>query len=214
MGAGLPKQFRELAGRPVLAHTLSRFDALPSCVKILVAGDARQIGDVLASFPLRVEHHIVPGGAHRQESVLRLIEHCDESDDIILVHDAARPCVSAAEILSLVSAVAAHGAAILALPVRDTVKQVREDVVTATLDRREVWLAQTPQGARRELLQRALREARIAGAIFTDEASLLESIGIAVHVVEGSPWNIKITTPHDVLLAEAILKHAGDSARG
>jgi 2-C-methyl-D-erythritol 4-phosphate cytidylyltransferase len=207
-----PKQYLTIAGRPVLAHILTLFDAMDSCARIILAGDAERLERVLETCSLRTEHRIVAGGATRQESVASMLYLCEDDDEIVLVHDAARPCIDQADILAVVEAVEQHGAAILALPASDTVKRVHRDFVVSTLDRSEIWLAQTPQGARNGLLQRALREAAQSGSTYTDEASLLESINFPVRVLRGSVRNLKITTTDDLVLAEAILASRRESA--
>ena len=153
---------------------------------------------------------MVEGGDHRQESVSNALAalECDE-DDVVLVHDAVRPLIDAATIERTIDAVARHGAAIVGLPAVDTIKQVERTaggaIVTATIPRELVVLAQTPQGARVGLLRRAFAEAEADGFAGTDEASLLERAGIEVAVVAGSAKNFKITQPGDIELAEFYL---------
>ena len=205
MRSDVPKQFVNLAGKPVLAHVLATFDAIQDCTGIVIAGEPERLSELLRSFPVQTDVHIVPGGRTRQESVANLLAASGPDDGIVLVHDAARPCVDAADVTSVVSAIAAHGAAILAAPARDTVKRVQEGAVIATLDRAEIWLAQTPQGARAGLLRHAMDEALRRGIHATDESALLEFDGIRVHVVQGASTNLKITTPEDLTIAEAII---------
>jgi 2-C-methyl-D-erythritol 4-phosphate cytidylyltransferase len=153
---------------------------------------------------------MVEGGSNRQESVgnaLTALE-CDD-DDVVLVHDAVRPLIDAATIERTIEAVAKYGAAIVGLPAVDTIKQVERTaegaIITATIPRERVVLAQTPQGASFGLLQRAFAEAEADGFDGTDEASLLERAGIEVTVVQGSARNFKITQPGDIELAEFYL---------
>lgn len=206
MRSDIPKQYLNLAGKPILAHVIAIFDAIPSCSGIVIAGEPERLSALLQSFPARTGICIVQGGTSRQESVANMLAVTGPDDGIVLVHDAARPCVDAADVMSLVAAVASHGAAILATPASDTVKRVRDGAVISTLDRDEIWLAQTPQGARAGLLRHAMDEAIRRGIRATDEAALLESDGIRVHVVRGSSANLKITTPEDVPIAEAIIR--------
>jgi 2-C-methyl-D-erythritol 4-phosphate cytidylyltransferase len=212
MGTDLPKQYQMLAGRPVIAWTLDVFDALPECERIVIAtDDAARLRDILAGHPVRTPMEIVPGGAQRQDSVLSALRICT-ADAVVLVHDAARPCVSPENVLAVARAIARHGAALLALPARDTVKLAPAsgvEVVEQTLDRARVWLAQTPQGARVDLLLAALLAAQSAGVSVTDDAAALEGFGQTVRIVEGGADNIKITTPIDLLLAEVILRRQG-----
>ena len=137
--------------------------------------------------------------------VRNMLDHCPD-DSLVLIHDAARPCVSPGQIKDVARAVDRYGAALLALPARDTIKTVRDGLVRSTLDRSSVWLAQTPQGGRIELLRRAFEQAGRDELVGTDDAALLEHIGVEIAVVEGSFRNIKITTEEDLPIAEAILR--------
>ena len=213
LGGDVPKQYAELGGIPVLVHTIAVFDALPQCTRIVIAsGDRNHLKTLFVKYPVSTECMVVDGGAMRQDSVASMLTVCPNDDDsIVLIHDAARPCVDRARILAVVDAIAEHGAAILALPARDTVKRVAHGRVTATIDRRSIWLAQTPQGARVGLLRRAFAAARQDGYLGTDDAELLERIGCGVTVVEGVASNIKITYAEDIALAEVILQQQGRS---
>ena len=207
------KQFFELQGTPILVHTLRKFDACGVISEIVVAlrknetaAFQKQIEQENLEMPLR----IVEGGEHRQNSVanaLAAIEAAD--DDIVLVHDAVRPFVDAETIVGVIEAVKKYDAAIAGVPAIDTVKQVDRTsdgaVVIATVPREKMVLAQTPQGFRFGLLKKAFDEAMADGFMGTDEASLIERSGAPVHVVMGSPRNMKITTPADLELAEFFL---------
>jgi 2-C-methyl-D-erythritol 4-phosphate cytidylyltransferase len=210
MGTELPKQYLLIAGKPVLAYTLAVFDAMPQCLRIVIATDDRRRTErMLADYPLATETVLVDGGPMRQDSVANMLTVCLDEEGILLIHDAARPCITAAEILAVVRAVEKHGSAILALPSRDTVKLVGDGCVERTLDRRSIWMAQTPQGTHASLFLRAVSTARADGYVGTDDAELLERIGSPVAVVEGLPTNMKITVPKDLALAEAILNAQG-----
>ena len=149
---------------------------------------------------------VVAGGDTRQASVRAGLAEVSPACDLVLVHDAARPFVTAELVHACLGAAAAHGAAVSALPATDTVKEVGpEGVVTATLDRSRLWLVQTPQAFRRELLMEAHEAAARAGVTGTDDASLVEQIGHSVHVVLGDPGNMKITHPEDVRRSEQTL---------
>lgn len=208
MATSLPKQYLDIAGKPVLAHALAVFDALPQCSRIIIAaGDRALLAEVLEKYPLSTACSIVDGGARRQDSVANMLTACPDSDDaVILIHDAARPCVSADHVLEVVDAIVEHGAALLALPVRDTVKRVHGHDVISTLDRGEIWLAQTPQGARLGMLRRAFQLAAKHARTGTDDAELLEQAGYTVKVVQGSNENIKITFREDIEIAAAVLR--------
>jgi len=207
------KQFFELQGTPILVHTLRKFNQCDAVSEIVVAlrknesaGFQRQIEDEGFQKPIR----IVEGGEHRQNSVSNALAAIQaEDDDIVLVHDAVRPFVDQDTILGVIAAVKKYEAAIAGVPAVDTVKQVDRTadgaVVIATVPRERMVLAQTPQGFRFALLRKAFDEAAADGFMGTDEASLIEHSGGAVHVVMGSPRNMKITTPADLELAEFFL---------
>ena len=207
------KQFFELQGTPILIHTLRKFAACDAVSEIVVAlrknetsGFHKQMEKEKLGKPLRV----VEGGEHRQNSVANaLAEIKAADDDIVLVHDAVRPFVDQDTILNVIEAVKKYGAAIAGVPAIDTVKQVDRTadgaVVIATVPRERMVLAQTPQGFRFGVLKKAFDEATADGFMGTDEASLIERAGGAVHVVMGSPRNMKITTPADLELAEFFL---------
>jgi 2-C-methyl-D-erythritol 4-phosphate cytidylyltransferase len=207
------KQFFELQGTPILVHTLRKFAACDAVGEIVVAlrknettGFQKQIEKEKLGKPLRV----VEGGEHRQNSVANaLAEIKAAEDDIVLVHDAVRPFVDQDTIVNVIEAVKKYDAAIAGVPAIDTVKQVDRTadgaVVIATVPRERMVLAQTPQGFRFGLLKKAFDEAMADGFMGTDEASLIERSGNAVHVVMGSPRNMKITTPADLELAEFFL---------
>ena len=207
------KQFTELRGTPILVHTLRKFAANPEISEIFVALRQNEISgfrDRLereAKDVLQKQIHFVEGGEHRQLSVTNAMNAISaNADDIVLVHDAVRPFVTSEIIYNVIQAALKYGAAIAGMPAVDTVKQVERTaegaVITATVPRERVVMAQTPQGFRFGLLKKAFDEAAADGFIGTDEASLIERSGHEVAVVMGSPRNIKITTPGDLELAE------------
>ncbi|TLM67641.1 MAG: 2-C-methyl-D-erythritol 4-phosphate cytidylyltransferase [Deltaproteobacteria bacterium] len=210
MGAAGNKQYLELGDRPILAHTLARLAAL-ECVDALHVivpeaerGYCRE--DVVARFGLTGITSIVAGGAERQDSVRNGLEACGAADDdLVLIHDGVRPFFPAAQIPVLLTAAAAQGAALLAIPAQDTVKEAVDGQVVRTLDRRRLWQAQTPQAFRYAVIRAAHRRALEAGFAGTDDASLVEWCGGPVAVVAGSPFNFKLTTPADLALARALL---------
>lgn len=210
VGSAAAKQFTEIDGVPILIHTLRRFAQLPRVGEIYIAmrsAEAEWFGPRLRQESFAACAHIVEGGEHRQESVANALAHIKAADDdIVLVHDAVRPFVEGESIEHVIAAVERHGAAIAGVPAIDTVKQVERTadgaVITSTIPRERVVLAQTPQGFRFGLLKRAFDQATAEGFIGTDEASLVEHIGEQVAVVMGSARNIKITTPADLELAE------------
>lgn len=204
------KQFAEIAGKPILAHTLEKFAQVPQVQDIYIAvreNEADRLRDFLSAQPLRPRTHVVVGGDHRQHSVANALAKVKAAaDDVVLVHDAVRPFVDNEIIESVIECAAKHGAAIAGLPAVDTIKQVERTadgaIISATIPRERVVMAQTPQGFRYDILKSVFDEAAKDGFIGTDEASLLERAGHKVCVVMGSPRNIKITTPADLELAE------------
>ena len=211
------KQFTDLGGTPILLHTLRKFAAVDAVNEIWIALRENEIEgfrdrlrteakDVLAK---KVE--LVVGGEHRQQSVEHALNAVSAApDDIVLVHDAVRPLVSAEIIHEVIEAAKKYGAAIAGLPAVDTVKQVERTsegaIIKATIPRAGVVLAQTPQGFRYEVIKKAFDEAAADGFMGTDEASLAERSGHEVAVVMGSPKNLKITNPADMELAEFYLR--------
>jgi 2-C-methyl-D-erythritol 4-phosphate cytidylyltransferase len=217
MGAAQPKQFLELNGLPILIHSLRAFAAAPRISAIFVAVRPSEVERVRAQvseygerFGFAGRVRVVEGGENRQESVARALSAVGgEEDDIVLVHDAVRPLIDTATIERTIDAVIQHGAAIVGLPAIDTVKQVERTahgaLITSTIPREFVVLAQTPQGFRAGLLRQAFDEATADGFVGTDEASVVERAGHPVAVVPGSQVNLKITQPADLALAEFFL---------
>jgi len=204
------KQFFELQGTPILIHTLRKFDACDRVNEIVVAlrkNETAGFQSLIAGERFRKPIRVVEGGDHRQNSVANALQTLNAGPgDIVLVHDAVRPFVDQDTIIGVIEGVQKYGAAIAGIPAIDTVKQVDRTadgaVVIATVPRERMVLAQTPQGFRFDLIKKAFDEALADGFLGTDEASLIERGGGSVHVVMGSPRNIKITTPADLDLAE------------
>lgn len=215
MGLGEPKQFVTLAGLPLLVHTLRSFAATPSINAIVVAVPAAEISrteKLLRDYGIDNIHAVVAGGATRQESVRHGLVAVPANTELVVVHDAARPLVSPQLITACIDAAAKHGAAIAAVPVKDTLKrEAPGQMVAATVERTALWQAQTPQVARRELLEAAYAAAAHDHFVGTDEASLLEHNGCPVALVPGSETNLKITRPEDLTIAEALLMRANPS---
>jgi 2-C-methyl-D-erythritol 4-phosphate cytidylyltransferase len=211
------KQFTDLGGVPILLHTLRRFAASPRITEIFVALRKDEIPGFREQLQnegkdiLKKKLELVEGGEHRQNSVANaLAAVAAGADDVVLVHDAVRPFVTDAIIEDVIRGAEKFGAAIAGTPAVDTVKKVERTaegaVVTATIPREHVVLAQTPQGFKFRVLKSAFDEATADGFIGTDEASLVERSGHEVAVVMGSPRNIKITSPGDMELAEFYLR--------
>jgi 2-C-methyl-D-erythritol 4-phosphate cytidylyltransferase len=211
------KQFTELAGTPILIHTLRAFSVVDAVSEIWIALRENEVESFRERLQeekdlLRKRIELVVGGEHRQQSVEHALNAVKAApDDIVLVHDAVRPLVTAEVIHDVVEAAKKYGAAIAGLPAVDTVKQVERTsegaIIKATIPRAGVVLAQTPQGFRYDVIKKVFDEATADGFMGTDEASLAERSGHEVAVVMGSPRNIKITNPGDMELAEFYLKH-------
>jgi 2-C-methyl-D-erythritol 4-phosphate cytidylyltransferase len=213
MAGPQPKQFLALDGVPILIHSLRAFASVQRVTAIYVAVRTTEIDRVeaqIAEYGFANRVRVVAGGDTRQESVSHALAALPaQPDDIVLIHDAVRPLIDAATIDRTIDAVAQSGAAIVGMPAIDTIKQVERTahgaLITSTIPREYVVLAQTPQGFRYSLLQRAFAEANADGFVGTDEASLVERAGIPVAVVHGSQVNLKITQPGDLELAEFYL---------
>ncbi len=212
MGAELPKQYLQLGERVVLEHTLDALLACPSISGIVVAIAARDPFWAATGARYRGRGvHAVTGGEERCHSVLRALDHLAgmaADRDRVLVHDAARPCVRSDDIERLIDAVGDdENGGLLATPVADTVKRSDADHrVGATVDRRYLWRAMTPQLFRIDLLRAALESSLCDGALVTDEAAAMERAGYAPLLVEGAGDNLKITVPSDLALAEFYLQ--------
>lgn len=211
------KQFLSLSGVPILIRSLRAFadkTGIRSVTVAVRATERERVAEQVAHFGLADRVNIITGGETRQQSVAAALASLTAApDDIVLVHDAVRPLVDAATIERTVEAIAKHGAAIVALPAIDTIKQVDRTadgaIITATIPRERIVQAQTPQGARYADLLRAFQAAEEDSFASTDEASLLERIGLTVAVVPGSPANLKITQIGDLQLAEFYLQQRG-----
>jgi 2-C-methyl-D-erythritol 4-phosphate cytidylyltransferase len=207
LGARTAKAFVTLGGATLLARSLRSLGATSGLLEAVVAVPAgreraarREAELIEFALPLK----IVAGGAERQDSVRLALELTSAEADLVIVHDAARPFATVAMFAAALAKAADVGAAIVALPLTDTLKQVDDETIRATIPRTGLWQAQTPQAFRRELLIRAHEQALRDGVAATDDADLVQRIGARVGIVAGSPLNLKITTPEDLRLAEAI----------
>jgi 2-C-methyl-D-erythritol 4-phosphate cytidylyltransferase / 2-C-methyl-D-erythritol 2,4-cyclodiphosphate synthase len=207
LGAPLPKQLLDIGGRSILEHSVTAFtshDRVNDVIVVLPPALAAEPPEWLAMAMRSPAVRVVAGGDRRQDSVANAFDRVAAVSDVVLVHDAARPFVTTELISRAIDGAAEHGAAIAALPVTDTVKQVAADgpspVITATIPRETIFLAQTPQAFRREVLDAAIALGR-SGVDATDEAMLAERAGHRVHVVQGDAANVKITTAGDLDVA-------------
>jgi 2-C-methyl-D-erythritol 4-phosphate cytidylyltransferase len=209
MASDRPKQFLQLAGRPVIFHTLKVFeecDSIDEVIVVLPAAESAGFLSLAGKYSVRKLARVVPGGATRADSVKRgLMAIRSATAEIVAVHDGVRPFVTVDEINNTVAAAKADGAAILVAPVTDTIKEVTGAGVLRTLDRGVLRRALTPQCFRYELLREAYEHADVNDPSLTDESTLVEQLGRPVSIVEGSARNIKITTVEDLAIAEAIL---------
>jgi 2-C-methyl-D-erythritol 4-phosphate cytidylyltransferase len=214
MAGPQPKQFLALDGVPILIHSLRAFAAVERVTAIYVAvrkPEIKRVQAQVAEYGFGSRVHVVEGGDNRQESVVHALAAVPaQAEDVVLVHDAVRPLIDTATIDRTIDAVVEHGAAIVGLPAVDTIKQVERTahgaLITATIPREFIVLAQTPQGFRYGLLKQAMAEATADGFVGTDEASVVERAGLPVAVVHGSQVNLKITQPGDLELAEFYLR--------
>jgi len=206
VGAAVPKQLLKIGDRTLLERSVAAFRTHPAITDVIVALPPSLMAEPPAGL---AGARLVEGGTRRQDSVANAFDVLPESTDVILVHDAARPFVAPDVITRTIEGALAHGAAIAAVPVSDTVKRVEtaRRLIVETVPRETVFLAQTPQAFRRDVLRDAVAAGR-AGVEATDEAMLAERAGHPVHVVDGDPTNVKITSAADVSAAEERLKSA------
>lgn len=199
-----------ISGVPVLAHTLRAFEEAATVDSVVLVVPAEDIDrcreEVVSPYGLKKVTRIVAGGEERQHSVANGIRAAGRDWDIIVVHDGARPLVTPEIIDATVEEAARFGAALAAVPVKDTIKVVSEGAVKKTLPREELWSVQTPQAFSLEILEAAHEKAAEDGFLGTDESSLAERLGVQVRIIMGSYENIKITTVEDITIAECILR--------
>ena len=216
MNSDTPKQFLMLGGKPILIHTVTAFKQCSDIGQIIVVVPEAMVNnakELLREYRLDEKKiSVIGGGARRQDSVLAGLHHVSPGIDIVLVHDGARPLVSPTLISRCYREVIKSGAALAAIPVKDTIKKAGPNhFVEDTIDRSFLWSAQTPQGARKELLNEGYR--LLDDNEVTDEASILERAGIPVALVNGSETNLKITHPDDLQLAEKIMNSKKTTTR-
>ena len=209
MNDGVDKLAVQLSGKPLLAWTISRFESAEIIDEIIVVtkkDEIAKVKEMTKSEGFRKVTSVVKGGAYRQQSAQNGLNAVSTDSKVVLIHDGARPLIRTSDIKKIVESAKENGAALLAVPSKDTVKEVQNGIVTQTLPRESVWLAQTPQGFRKELLQEAFSSAEKEGYIGTDDASLVERIGKDVAIVEGHSSNIKVTVTPDIGVVQSLLK--------
>ncbi len=209
MGQKIPKQFLEIDGKPILFYTLEKFEMCDSVNEIILIVPEPFLQDTekdVESWAFKKVRQIVAGGKERQDSVQNGLNVLSSETNIVLIHDGVRPFVRTQKIKSIIEATKEHGAAILAVPSKNTIKKVEDGWVRSTLDRNVLWQVQTPQGFKKDILLNAFDNARQKGVYGTDDAMLVEASGHPVKVVEGDEQNIKITCPNDLLMANTWIK--------
>lgn len=208
MNAGKNKQFLEVNEIPLIIHTLRVFESHSLCSGIILVinkMERNEFEELIHKYKITKVKQLVYGGAERQNSVYNGLKACHK-ENYVLVHDGARPFVSHTSIEELIQATNRTGAATLGVPLKDTIKVVKDGVVSHTLDRSNLWGIQTPQAFELDLILNAHNQAIEEGYLGTDDASLMERTGQAVSIVMGDYINIKITTPEDLIIAESIIK--------
>ncbi|MGD8343867.1 MAG: 2-C-methyl-D-erythritol 4-phosphate cytidylyltransferase [Desulfobacterales bacterium] len=208
------KQYLVLEGKPILAHTLMRFNRCGAIDRMIVVLPAKDIEfcrqEILPAAGVKKKTELVFGGARRQNSVYNGLKAIKNEDGIVLIHDGVRPFVRHEHLLACIEGAQQQGACILGVPVFDTVKQVNaQNEIVETQSRDTLWLAQTPQAFELKLIKKAHAAAKQDGFSGTDDAALVERLGATVKMIPGSRSNIKITHPEDLVLARALLQTDG-----
>jgi len=208
---GKKKQFYFLAEKPILAHTLDKFEACPVIHSILLVVAQEDMDyclkEIVEKYRYRKISQIIPGGKSRQESVKNGIDSLAKDIDIVAIHDGVRPFITREMIEESIQAAVRFQAVVTAMPVKETIKMAHPDgTILKTLDRESLWQVQTPQTFKVSVLKEAYQRATRDGFVGTDDASLVERLGVKVHILPGSYTNIKITTPEDLMLANLFLE--------
>ncbi|RKY65844.1 MAG: 2-C-methyl-D-erythritol 4-phosphate cytidylyltransferase [Candidatus Latescibacterota bacterium] len=219
MGGAIPKPFLWIGGRPILAHTLDAFercDSVDEVILVVGTADLQLVSEeVVDRYEFTKVRKILSGGEKRQDSVWEGLKAVEAGTEIVVIHDGVRPFVAPEHLSESIGQCRKCDAVITAVPVKDTIKEAEDGLVTSTLDREKLWAIQTPQTFALDLILRAHQQAMGAALIATDDAALVERLGHPVHLLRGSYHNIKITTPEDLALGEIILKnrHRRDAER-
>lgn len=211
MGAGMNKQYLQIGGMPILARTVAVFEQAPFVDAIYIISPEDEIlycqREVVAAHGFTKVRAVVAGGAERQHSVMNGLRAADaDDDDLVLIHDGVRPFVPLHVLQRAIDVARTADGALVAVPAKDTIKVVANGIIRDTPPRETLWLAQTPQAFRYGIIRAAHEIAEAEGFLGTDDASLVERLGKEIHIVLGDYRNIKITTPEDLVLAEAFLK--------
>jgi 2-C-methyl-D-erythritol 4-phosphate cytidylyltransferase len=214
MGGHTRKQYLLLSGKPVLAYTLEAFSAVGTITTIYLVVPEADFEfcekELVGRLDVRQSVVFVAGGSRRQDSVYNGLQSIQEKEGIVVIHDGVRPLVLPDQIGACIEVAESHGSCILGMPVSDTLKRADgSNRIFETLDRSDIWYAQTPQAFRLPVVLQAHEKARSKGITGTDDAYLVEQLGHKVKIIAGSRENIKITTPSDLRVAEAILQYRG-----
>lgn len=204
------KQYIEIAGKPILRHTLEKFQAcrqVDEIVVVLPASDVDRLKSTIDwEWKLTKVKHVVAGGQERYHSVWAGLQKLSENVEVVLIHDGVRPFVTQRMIKESIRAARQHGAAIVGVTPKDTIKTIADETIKRTLDRDTLILVQTPQTFRREIIVSAYRQAFADNQFATDDAALVERIGVSVRIVQGEYSNIKITSLDDLIFASALME--------
>jgi len=211
MNHSLPKQYLPLEGKPILAHTLINLSKISSVDSITLVVSEDRIDwcreKIIEKFNVKKIDKIIAGGETRGKSVRNGLESLDKQTEIVAIHDGVRPFITAPLFNNIIKRTEEYGAVVCAIPLRDTLKNVNEkNEVKSTQDRKGLWLVQTPQIFKYSLIMQAYKKALEEGFQATDDAGVVERLPHSVKIVEGSSFNVKITTPEDLILAEAIFE--------
>jgi 2-C-methyl-D-erythritol 4-phosphate cytidylyltransferase len=207
------KQYLELSGRPVLSYSLITFDACTLIEEIFLVVPKNDIDEcqnkIISALNLKKKVHLISGGVHRQDSVYNGLLSVDKQSDIVVIHDGVRPFVRPEDLTACIRCAKKVDACILGTPASDTLKRVdKSRIIEKTLDRKNIWLTQTPQAFKNDLIMEAHEAARRDGVIGTDDASLVERLGKDVKIIDGNRFNIKITVKEDLAVAQALIDAA------
>lgn len=215
MGLGYNKVLAPLCGKPVIEWTIMGFVSsglIDKLVVVINAEDELRMRDICRLYEDRIDLSIVYGGMERQDSVYNGLKRLGNNVDIVLIHDGARPFIDKELISRSIENTLKYGAACAGMPVKETIKIVDEDKnILNTPERSTIWVAQTPQSFRMDIILKAYEEAYVRGIKGTDDAGLAEAVGYMVRMFEGSYRNIKLTSPEELLLAEQLLKNINSS---
>lgn len=211
MGSKINKQFISIDNKPILAHSIEKFEDCKYIDEIIVVAKDEEIEyckrEIVKKYGFNKVLKVVRGGKTRQESAYNGLLALDEKADIVLIHDGARPFVKMKNIVDGIKGVLKYDACVIGVPVKDTIKVIESNNnVNKTPNRDRIWAAQTPQCFKYPIIMKAYEEALREGFVGTDDSMLVERIGYNVKIIMGSYENIKITTPEDLMIAESLLK--------